>query len=118
MSRLAAGAAVFALAFALAVWAFNIPPPPPAGSWTPPPTYSYPTPSWWPSGPVSPGQPRAVPSTSVTCPPWAPHLIRHADGSYECVVPVPPPAYIVNPCPDPGQIVTQGPDGTMYCRGR
>ena len=118
MAKAAATLAVFALAFALAVWAFNIPEPVATRPWTPPPTYAYPSPSFWPSGPVPPGTPRAQPRVFVRCPTWAPYLVRRSDGSYECRVPVPPPAYIANPCPDPGQIVTQDSDGIMYCRAR
>src|SRR6266704_1162791 len=56
------------------------------------PTYGMPSPSFWPSM-IPPGHRNAIaqPAVNVSpCPSWAPRLVRHSNGTYECLADVPP----------------------------
>jgi len=57
-----------------------------------PPTYGLPSPSYWPLSPYPAGsvQPLPPPPTVSPCPSWAPTLVHHSDGTYECKATLPP----------------------------
>lgn len=59
----------------------------------PPPTYNYPSPSAWSLSPYPVASARVQPTPQVTvapCPSWAPTLVQHSDGTFECKAYIPP----------------------------
>src|SRR5690348_16050658 len=58
-----------------------------------PRTYELPSPSYWPLSPYPIGSINPEPTAQASvapCPSWAPTLVKHPDGTYECKAYIPP----------------------------